>query len=331
MDTVSLVIETENLKGGAGHGDEVASLERLLTHLRGQSFGLERLRELVVTHEGMNEQSVMRLEKAAGRRILFVEIPKDAGYYGGKDLGFDRTTGDVVVFGDADCWPAPNWLSAITAPFESEAVQVVAGRTAYREGVLGEALTTIDFLYFDSPLGDGCTRNFYANNVAFRREVFGKFRYGEQRGFYRGTCQVLGTRLLEAGIAVQYVHEALTTHRLPDTFAEYARLRMLRGGDLVTLSPFIARTALPKPAQPVAKVPGLMPVAVLAGRLLFSVLAGARERKPFVKQAAVTAVTVAASGMDAIGAAAKSAGLLRGVEREVLSYHSNRDGLRSAA
>lgn len=326
--TVSLVIETENLKGGAGRGDPTESLARLLAHLRGQSFSIAGLKELVITHEGLPDGAREKLEDAAGQALHFVEVPAHAGYYGSKDLGFDATSAEIVAFADADCWPAPHWLEALTSPFHDGA-QVVAGRTAYREGVVGEALTTIDFLYFKSPLGEGCTRNFYANNVAFRREVFQRFRYGEQRGFYRGTCQVLGMRLQEAGIPVRYVHEALTTHRLPDERAEWLRLRLLRGGDSVTLAPHLARSMLPRPLHAVTRVPGLMPAAVLAGRLAFSVIEGARARHPL----AVIAVSMGASAVDAAGAIGRGLGLLtvERAEQEVLSYHSDRDRLVSAA
>lgn len=333
-----MVLETENLKGGGAERDEVSSLERLMAHLREQSFGLRRLRELVITHEGLDDAARERIERAADRRIDWVLVDEDAGYYGSKDRGFDATTSDVVAFADADCWPAARWLYELTDPLQKSRASVIAGRTAYRDDPLGAALTTIDFMYFarDSfgTLGNGdsgkATRNFYANNVAFDREVFARFRYGGQGGFYRGTCQVLGLRLRDAGIQISYAHDALTTHRLPDSVREAAKLRMLRGGDSVELAPHIAERVLPRGLRALVKVPGLVPAVVLGGRLLFSFASVNRQgltARHGAERAKVAAVIAAASAMDAAGALGRSLGLHRAPERVTLSYHSDVDRL----
>src|SRR5688572_17914440 len=105
----ALVIETNNLHGGKGH--VVRSLARLLTHLR-ESQPLSSIAELVVTHEGtVSEAHVQELEAAAARSIAFVEIPSGAGYYDAKELGFDATSAEIVVFADGDCWPDEGWLT----------------------------------------------------------------------------------------------------------------------------------------------------------------------------------------------------------------------------
>src|SRR5204863_9045516 len=142
-----------------------------------------------------------------------------------------------VAFADADCWPEPGWLEALLAPFAQPQAQVVAGRTTYRDDLLGAAASAIDFLYFPTPLGNDCTRNFYANNVAFRREVFDGHRYRPAPDVYRGHCQDLGFRLHAARVPVQFVDAAHTIHRFPDARRELLRLRLLRGADTVAMAP----------------------------------------------------------------------------------------------
>ncbi len=107
----------------------------------------------------------------------------------------------------------------------SSPAEVVAGRTTYRDDALGVAATAIDFMYFPSPLGEGLTRNFYANNVAFRRDVFAARRYLPAEGIYRGHCQQLGLRLAADGVRVRYAPDAHTVHRFPDGAAELLRLQ----------------------------------------------------------------------------------------------------------
>ena len=280
----ALVIETNNLHGGKGH--VVQSLARLLTHLK-ETQPLSSVAELVVTHEGtVSDAHVRELEASAGRALAFVELPGGAGYYEAKERGFDATSAAVVVFADGDCWPEQGWLVHMLQPFtDDESVRVVAGRTVYRDDLLGIAATTIDFMYFASPFGAHTSRNFYANNVAFRREVFDHLRYADGDGFYRGNCQVAGMKLLERGIPVTFVPEARTTHRFPDSARELVKLRMLRGEDTVVLAQHLKRHALPPSARWLMDLGPASPALVLAGRFACSVNALNKQDMPKVRGA----------------------------------------------
>jgi glycosyltransferase involved in cell wall biosynthesis len=345
-NSVSLVLETNNLHGGAGTVD--STLAELLVHLRGQTFPLSSLAELVVTHEGLADAAQRALERAAGRSITFVRLPPGTGYYAAKNRGFEKTTAEVVVFGDGDCWPDPAWLDALASHFDDEAVRVVAGRTSYRGDLLGTAATTIDFMYFgaegDSSRPEGArgsharTRNFYANNVAFRRGTFERARYVLDDAFYRGNCQVLGLLLQETGVPIVFEPRARTTHRLPDSRKDFARLRLLRGADAVALTPHLARAYLPRPLRRLAEVPGLEAL-VLGSRLLFSVRSINRQDMPPVHGTswlACAGLTAAISALDAAGACLQRAGLMHLVAKDepmgnvALAYHDDVDALSNA-
>jgi hypothetical protein len=338
--TAALVLEMNNLRSGS-IAEAVGSLERLLNHLQGQTRPLASLAELVITHDGLPAADMERLERASGQPVRFVGLQGEDGYYTAKNRGFEATQAEVVAFGDADCWPAPRWLELLLAPFETEQeTQVVAGRTTYREDLLGAAATTIDFMYFDSPLGEGCTRNFYANNVAFRREVFARYAYLPEQHIYRGHCQVLGLRLQAAGVPVRFVPEARTTHRFPDSLRDFARLRLLRGADAHELTPHLARAYLPPRLQWLGDVRPAASMAVLAARLGMSLRALNHQDLPpvkGVKRAACVGAIVSLSLVDAAGALAGATGLGRprvrdgGLAEEGLGYHSDRDGLAGQA
>src|SRR5688572_908855 len=164
-DTVALVLETNNLRRGSA-GGAAQALSRLLVHLRA-SGALGRLSELVITHDGVDAGVRADLERDAGRAIAWIEIDRSTHYYAAKNAGFAATSAEVVAFADADCWPERGWLDALLAPFASPGVDVVAGRTRYRDDILGRAVSLLDFLYVERPVEDGLrfTRNFYANNV----------------------------------------------------------------------------------------------------------------------------------------------------------------------
>jgi glycosyl transferase family 2 len=336
----ALVIEMNNLRSGPAD-QAVASLERLLHHLQAQTRPLSSLAELVITHDGLPAEALARLERAAGRPVRFVGLQGEDGYYTAKNRGFEATQADVVAFGDADCWPAPRWLEALLSPFEAHPeTLVVAGRTTYREDLLGAAATTIDFMYFDSPLGEGCTRNFYANNVAFRREVFARYGYLSEQQIYRGHCQVLGLRLQAAGVPVRFVPEARTVHRFPDSVRDFARLRLLRGADAHELTPHLARAYLPHSLRWLGHVRPAASMAVLAARLGMSLGALNHQDLPpvrGVRRAACVGAIVGLSLMDAAGAMAGATGLGRprvrdgALTEEGLGYHTDRDRLAGAA
>ena len=280
----------------------------------------------------------IEVTRAARRAVRFVALEEGTDYYAAKDRGFAASMSPVVVFADADCWADDGWLERLTAPLLDDAhpADVAAGRTCYCDSALGIAATTIDFMYFPSPLAEGCTRNFYANNVAFRRSVLETMRFRGEGAFYRGDCQVLGLRLQAAGIPVRFVPEARTVHRFPDSMAEFVRLRLLRGGDAVALSPHLARAYLPPVFSPLAGVRALTSAAALAGRWGFSLRAlghqGMRATKP-VETLACVALLSAVSAMDAAGATLKLFHLDapvtfgQGVANAAVSYHADVDPL----
>ena len=334
MTTFALVLETNNLTGGGADTLRTAqSLERLLTRLREQTRPLAQLDEFVITHDGLPAPARAQLDAIADKEIRWVEIDGETDYYEAKNRGFDATTTDVVAFADADCWPEPAWLDELFAPFASPDVEVTAGRTTYRTDILGTAASTIDFMYFDSPLGGGCTRNFYANNVAFRREVFGSRRYATH-DMYRGHCQVLGARLHADGVKVRFVPEARTIHRFPDSVAELVKLRLLRGEDVISLAPHLVKTYMPI-AAPLAKLGPVVPLAVLAARFGFSVASINKQDMPPAHGARWLGVVGAIAGIslvDAVGTVARTFGWRPGSRsaspaKVTLSYHRDGDQL----
>ncbi len=325
--TTALVLETNNLRGDAKAGRIPTSLGRLLRHLRHQTRPVD---ELVITHDGLDDAQRTLLCESAGRAVRFVELPADTGYYEAKNLGFAATTTEVVAFGDADCWPDARWLERLLAPFDDPGVDVVSGRTTYRPDVLGTAATAIDFIYFPSPLGPGCVRNFYANNVAFRRSTFDAYRYEPARGVYRGHCQLLGLRLQKDGVAVRFEPGARTFHRFPDRRRQLLELRLLRGADATELGPTLVSTYAPR-LRWLNRLGPVTPLVVLGARFVASLRHLGRQDLPArtgLERVVCVGAVAGLSLADAAGAVARSVGL--GGARDdahALAYHGDRDRL----
>jgi hypothetical protein len=291
---ISLVIETYNVDG------EAAPLRKLLYALDPQLEGVE----LVITHVGLDART--RDTLANGRRVTWVELSREADYYEHKNRGFDATTGDIVAFIDGDCAPDPDWLEELVAPF-SRGARVVAGATSY-PGALAPIANAIDFPYFDGANARKCTiadapptvRNFFANNVAFERDVFAARKYPTIEPMFHGQCQVLALRLLQEGIPVVFAANARLTHAWPDSLREWLEVRLLRGADTVSLLPYLLAHYTPRTAPTVNRLGALPTLALIAARAVGSSWQALR-RGPTLRGLGFVAVTTV---LDSIGAAA---------------------------
>jgi glycosyltransferase involved in cell wall biosynthesis len=291
---ISVVVESWNVDGEAG------PLRKLLYALDDQLGDAE----LVVTHTGLDPTT--RDALANGRAVRWIELANDATYYDHKNRGFDATTGDIIAFIDGDTMPDPDWLAQLTAPF-ARGAQVVAGATSYPGAVAGIA-NAIDFPYYDGVTARPCeiadaprtVRNFFANNVAFRREVFAPRRYPSLAPMFHGQCQVLAAQLHEAKIPVTFAPSARLTHAWPDGLREWLEVRLLRGADTVTLMPHLLDYYAPR-AAPVVDRLGPLPALALFGARAIASAWRAVKRGPVVRGLGFVAL---ATVIDSIGAAA---------------------------
>ncbi|WP_213952730.1 MULTISPECIES: glycosyltransferase family 2 protein [unclassified Variovorax] len=328
----ALVLETNNLHDGPGMELVSSSLQRLILLLGQQTLPLTSLAQVVITHDGLPPHICKSIERLAQRPIDFVAIDPYTGYYDAKNVGFDMTDAalcDYVAFADADCLPAADWLERLLEPLDGpEGPSVVAGRTSYDTSLTGIALTTLDFMYFPSPLRQGGTRNFYANNVVFRRDVFERYSYQVLDGVYRAQCEVLGLRLQAAGVPVCYEARAHTQHRLPGTRRDWFKLRWLRGQDSRGLTPLLVETCVPAPLQWLARSGPIGTLCVQASRMVFSLRAINHQDLPRVRGLrwlGTALLVMAYSAVDMAG------GLFRGfgahtldhqkADEQALSYH----------
>jgi cellulose synthase/poly-beta-1,6-N-acetylglucosamine synthase-like glycosyltransferase len=328
----AMVIETNNLRGGTGGMKAVVrSLERLFALLNAQSFSLKNLYEVIVTHDGIEPSECERLSQGQDYTLRFELLIPDTGYYNAKNAGFAATSPNCryIVFADSDCIPDSQWLVQMLQPLlENPDLPVVAGRTSYRPSLLGAALSTIDFKYYPNPRYANATRNFYANNVVFNREVFAQFAYQPLQKTYRGHCQVFGLRLEQSGVEMRFVSAAHTVHRIPDSLGEILQLRWMRGQDACSLTPFLVRRHLPDSMQWFARTGPIAPLIVLFFRLIFSFGVLNHQDLPpqkGLRRLAAYGLILAISSIDMVGALARGLGWSTldrpDADNVALSYH----------
>ncbi len=177
--------------------------------------------EIIVADDCSADQT-LRVAQAAGVRCVQTDGPA-SGASAARNLGVAASSGDPLLFTDADCAPGPHWASSLLKALEDPDVVGAKGtyRTVqpelvarfvqqeyedkYRHMAASEAIDFID-----------------TYSAAYRRAVFlenggfdGRLRLIED--------QELSFRLARKGYLLRFVPEAVVGHRHVSTLQAYAR------------------------------------------------------------------------------------------------------------
>jgi len=140
------------------------------------------------------------------------------GYYEQKNLGTAEARGRIVVFLDSDVIPEPGWLQGLLGSFADPAVEVVCGNCYLDAGDLVSKSLALAWFF---PLRDGREvlvrqDSFFANNVAFRRDVAVRYPFVPLEGTSRGACRLLARRLTADGRGLFVNTAARVSHPAPN-------------------------------------------------------------------------------------------------------------------
>lgn len=214
MDTVSVVIP---VKDGSRHLGEV------LAAVTAEAPGAE----LLVIDSGSRDGS-QAIARAAGARVHEI-APEEFGHGRTRNLGFELTSGEVVVFLTQDATPQPGWLDALLAPFADADVGVVFGAQRPRPGSSPMAARQVD-RFFAAPDDD------YLSNVnaAYRRACWQEIRfrdvaYAEDHAFAADLAATAWRKAYAPGAAVLHSHDYGLRDTSRRAFDEARGLRETRG------------------------------------------------------------------------------------------------------
>lgn len=229
--------------------EQWASIPALLEALGRQDLAPHRFEIIVVDNGSANLPRADQV--GSGFRLLTCEQP---GSYAARNKALSVARGRVVAFTDADCVPAPDWLSKGLARMEQGGEQrIVAGRVRLVR-LLPENSTTAAECY-DLAMGFpqaryvkrgyGVTANLFVPRALFDR--LGLFEAGRYSGGDAEFCRRAG----RAGVIVDYAHAAVVTHPARRELSELIRkARRVKGGQLRNGPParrllYAARSFLP--------------------------------------------------------------------------------------
>lgn len=166
--------------------------------------------EVIVVDNGSTD----RTREAVSEYPVRLVLESDAiGSYAARNKGVEAARGPILAFTDADCVPAPHWISAALACFADPDTYVVGGeivpdapasdveRFLVRQGALSQSRA----------MGHRYLPYFATANVFFRREVFervGPFNADLKSGGDVDLCW----RAQEAGLGPLRLAEAAIVH-----------------------------------------------------------------------------------------------------------------------
>jgi glycosyltransferase involved in cell wall biosynthesis len=225
----SMILETENLES-ADRAGLIAALASILA----QDLSPLTAEEVILIDSGDVPEALQRLIAEEFAWIKVHPAPASIGYYGAKMLGANLATGEVIVYCDSDCLYEPHWLRTLLQTFVGRPeVAIVAGETTTSGcGPYGTAMAiTYIFPQYSGETAIAPTRQYYLNNVAFRRSVLLEAPMPTDLPLYRGNCVIHGRGLVDRGHTIWRQPQARALHAPPNGVRHFVWRFLLIGHD----------------------------------------------------------------------------------------------------
>lgn len=184
--------------------------------------------EIIVADDGSADDTAAVAARHGADRVL--RCPH-RGPAAARNAGIAAASGDVILFTDADCEPAPDWLAEMLRPLEDGRVSGVKGsyRTRQREAVARLAQCEFEERY------DRLEREPSIDFVDSYAAAFRSATLREAGGFDPAFPQAnnedveLSYRLAQRGHRLVFNRRAVVYHRHVATWPAYLRLKARRG------------------------------------------------------------------------------------------------------
>jgi glycosyltransferase involved in cell wall biosynthesis len=252
LPTPSIILEWENAKLSEADRSArmLAQLSRQLSHLAPR---FHREPEIIVLYhediidvEKLNKMfSEAALSKAWAAQVRMLAAPKDLKYYSIKNHGFKHTNREVVVLLDSDVVPEDGWLATLLEDMRDGKVDVVCGETYLDPDSLCARAFAL-FWFFPARTDKGCLEPatyFFANSVAFRREIFAAHPFPEVE-LFRGQCNILASKLRQLNRVLLRDSRAKVSHPAPNGLYHFVARALCTGSDLCVRDKWSGKASL---------------------------------------------------------------------------------------
>ncbi len=205
-------------------------LPRCLLALEHQTMPQEQY-EVIVVDDG-SEDGTAEVARAHGARVLRLD---HMGPAAARNAGAELARADIIVFTDADCEPAPDFLERLMEPFDAPLVSGARGVYRTQQTSLVARFVQLEYEERYQRIArieqeEGGVDALDTSYAAYRREVFLDANGFDTR--YRhaaGEDHELSFRLARAGHVFRFVPEAAVYHWHVESVRKYARRKFRIG------------------------------------------------------------------------------------------------------
>jgi len=189
-----------------------------LAALQEQSLSRDRY-EIIVVDDGSTDRTAQVARRYDARLIR----QPNAGPAAARNQGAQAARGEILLFTDADCEPAPGWIERMLAPFHDP--EVAGAKGAYRTRQRELAARFVQLEYEDKYARmshQDCIDFVDTYSAAYRRDVF-LANGGFDALFPTASVedQEFSFRLARKGYRLVFVPQAIVYHRHDTTPGEY--------------------------------------------------------------------------------------------------------------
>lgn len=160
---------------------------------------------------------------------LVITLPIRQGPAEARNVGAARALGEILLFTDADCEPAPDWSQELARALDPPTVSAAYGVYRTRQKNWVARLSQLEFEERYARLAQRQSIDFFATHcAAVRRWVFRQA--GGFRSDLRGNEDVeLAFRLSARGDRLDFAPRAAVYHDHPSSVLSYLRVKFSRG------------------------------------------------------------------------------------------------------
>jgi len=186
------------------------TIDRCLTALADQTF-LREDYEIIVVDDGSTDETLTRVRAHAGMRFV---TQTHAGPAAARNLGGQHARGDVLLFTDADCAPARDWIERMFAPFHDKEIVGVKGTYVTQQRQIVARFVQLEYEDKYDRMAEEKYIDFIDTYAAgYRRDIF-LASGGFDPGFPNASVedQEFSFRLARQGHKMVFVREASVCH-----------------------------------------------------------------------------------------------------------------------